>query len=99
MKTKTTNPTKIGENTNARKFFQKAFILLAILAFTGIGFKTKAQNFTVDVDLQNTNCTNGWSIDVYDNSPTPVFLFTASPISTGLNSYGCYPYSGSIIIL
>ena len=96
MKTKTTHPTKIGENTNTRNFFQKIFILLAILAFTSFGFKAKAQNFTVAVDLQNTNCTTGWSIDVYDNSPTPVLLFTVSPISTGLNTYGCYPYSGSI---
>jgi len=87
--------TKIAQSCRAI-FSLKTIILLAVLAFTSFGFKAMAQNFTVNVNLQNTTCTTGWSIDVYDNSPTPVYLFSVSSISTGLNFYGCYPYSGTI---
>ena len=89
MKTQTTK-------TNKRIFSLKTIVLLAVLAFSGFGFNAKAQNFTVNVDLQNTYCTTGWSIDVYDNSLTPVLLFSIPTISTGLNFYGCYPYTGTI---
>jgi len=87
MKTKTTNPTKIGENTNKRNFFQKIFILLAILAFTSFGFKVKAQTFTVAVD-NSSSCT--WTIRVYDNTST--LLNTTPYVSNGGSNYvlfGC----------
>jgi hypothetical protein len=66
MKTKTTHPTKIGENTNTRNFFQKTFILLAILAFTSFGFKAKAQNQYVFIVTNNAPSGCDWQIVAVD---------------------------------
>ncbi len=57
MKTKTQN-----SNTRNQNFFQKTFILLAILTFTSFGFKAKAQQVHLDVD--NTSSCN-WDVNVY----------------------------------
>ncbi len=78
MKTKTTNPTKIGENTNKRNFFQKTVILLAILVFTSFGFKAKAQN-EIDITVCNSSgCT--WTVKAYDAGSN--LIWSSGPISS-----------------
>lgn len=72
LQTKTTNQVAVKKDNGKRNFFQKTVILLAILAFTGFGFKAKAQTkISLDVDNQ-TNCT--WIVKCYDGSLTPVLL-------------------------
>ncbi len=83
MKTQTTNPTKIGENTNTRNFFKKKILVLAVLAFTSFGFKAKAQTFTIDVVNTTTTLPCTWTITVYDNASPPNVLATYSCPSTG----------------
>ena len=93
MKTKTTNPTKIGENTNARNFFQKTFILLAILAFSSFGFKAKAQQ-NVWYDVTNTATAGcNWTIRTYDNASVQIDVFT---VIGGATYSGCRTLSGII---
>ena len=51
-------------NTNTRNFFQKTFILLAILTFTSFGFKAKAQQFHTDVQFfNNTSSGCDWVVE------------------------------------
>ena len=71
MKTQTKN-----SNTRNRNFFQKTFILLAILAFTSFGFKAKAQNNAIDIDNQSS-CT--WVIKACDGSSTQIGFTISIP--------------------
>ena len=95
MKTNTTHPTKIGENTNTRNFFQKTFILLAILAFTSFGFKAKAQ--TLHFTVNNTapfGCS--WTIRVLDAfSVDLVTPFTSNGNSGVQLLQNCVSFSGT----
>ena len=97
MKTQTTNPTKIGENTNTRNFFQKTFILLAILAFTSFGFKAKAQSYTVTVN-NNTIGTCSWRVLILDNSNVIIDSIISTASSILYNPTGCNANIASIVI-
>lgn len=55
--------------------FTKAFILLAILAFTSFGFKVQAQA-QLEYRWDNTATTCNWDVNVYDNSFNLLFTFT-----------------------
>ena len=88
MKTKTTNPTKIGENTNTRNFFQKTFILLAILAFTSFGFKAKAQYWTFTV-TNNAPSGCNWLVVLADGSGAYLNSFTSLG-GSGTVTFGCF---------
>jgi hypothetical protein len=70
MKTQTQN-----SNTRNQNFFQKSFILLAILAFTSFGFKAKAQQqFHTDVQFfGSTSSGCDWVIKGYSGSGLPKF--------------------------
>ena len=84
MKTKSTNPTKIGEKTNTRNFFQKTFILFAILAFTGFTTKSYGQPpFDIDV-YNNGGCT--MTITAFDASSNVLYTGTHG---AGLTNSGC----------
>ncbi len=65
MKTKTTQTTKIGENTNTRNLFQKTFILLAILTLSSICSSAQTMHFTVN-NSASTGC--DWTVRVLDGS-------------------------------
>ncbi len=81
MKNQTKNTNKIGENTNTRNFFQKTFILLAVLAFTSFGFKAKAQIYSLTVN--NTVLgTCSWTIYCLDASNTVVETVNSTASST-----------------
>ena len=97
MKTKTTQTTKIGENTNTRNFFQKTFILLAILAFTSFGFKAKAQSYTVTVN-NNTIGTCSWRVLILDNSNVIIDSIISTASSILYNPTGCNANIASIVI-
>ncbi len=85
MKNQTTNPTKIGENTNTRNFFQKTVILLAILAFSSFGFKAKAQ-LKFDIDVNNTGgCT--MQVKAYDSGGN--LLDSIQCTSGSITNSGC----------
>jgi hypothetical protein len=87
MKTKTTQTTKIGASTNTRNFFQKTFILLAVLAFTSFGFKAKAQQYVFIVtNTAPTGC--DWLI-VADDSMGNIYPFISYGGTSG--RFGCYP--------
>ena len=86
MKTKTTHPTKIGENTNTRNFFQKSFILLAILSFTSFGFKAKAQ-LKYDVRVNNTSSCK-FLIKTFDGGGNFLDSFTSFGLTNQI--YGCF---------
>ena len=97
MKTQTTNPTNIGENTNTRNFFQKTFILLAILAFTSFGFKAKAQQAHLTVN-NNLGSPSGcdWRVYFYDASST--LLYTSILVTSGNILYaGCVSWVGAAV--
>ena len=99
MKTKTTQTTKIGASTNTRNFFQKTFILLAVLAFTSFGFKAKAQQqFHTDVQFFGSSASGcDWVVEGWVGARlTPEFSTTVlSPLPlTG--SAGCQGANGII---
>jgi hypothetical protein len=76
MKTKTSNQTTVSENTGTRKSFTKAFVLLAVMAFIGMGFKAKAQlSNSIDVDNQSS-CY--WDVRVY-NGGTLITTLNLNP--------------------
>ena len=73
LQTKTTN-------TNTRNFFQKTFIVLAILAFSSWGFKAKAQNYTFTIN-NTTSGTCTWTIYLI-NAGNVINTITSSATST-----------------
>ncbi len=84
LQTKTTS-------TNTRNFFQKTFILLAILAFTSFGFKAKAQQTTFTV-TNNAPLGCNWLVILVDNSGTHLnsFVSYGSSGTTHTVCYGSY---------
>ncbi len=88
MKTKTTQTTKFGASTNTRNFFQKTFILLAVLAFTSFGFRAKAQ-IMFDYDVNNqTMCS--YDIKVYDSGGNQLGTTHTSGASSGVTNKACF---------
>ncbi len=82
MKTQTKNL-----NTRNCNFFQKTFILLAILTFTSFGFKAKAQAWTFAI---TNNAPSGcdWLIILADNTGGSLDTFTTFG-GSGLVTFGC----------
>ncbi len=84
MKNQTTNTNKIAENTNTRNFFQKTFILLAILAFSSFGFKATAQT-SANLDIvNNSGC--DYNVRAYNGS---TLLGTVTVIAGQSSSTNC----------
>jgi hypothetical protein len=88
MKTKSTNPTTIGEKTNTRNLFQKTFILLAVLAFTIFGFKANAQRWTFTV-TNNAPSGCNWLVVLADGSGGYLNSFTSNG-GSGTVTFGCF---------
>lgn len=85
MKTKTTNATKSTNAIGKRNFFQKTFVLLAILVSTGFSFNASAQKYRVTF-VNNTSCT--FTISGIDNSINTIWSFIVpSGTTTGCRDY------------
>lgn len=77
------------KNESSRNFFQKTFILFAILAFTSFGFKAKAQTITVDTyNSSGTSC--DWIIDIQDVFNNSLASFTSYGSGGVLVHNGCF---------
>lgn len=72
------------KNESSRNFFQKTFILLAILGFISFGFKAKAQTFTIATNNTTSSCT--WVVHVWDASSIQIIQYTVGPGGYTLNS-------------
>jgi hypothetical protein len=88
MKTKTTNPTKIGEKTNTRNFFQKTFIVLAVLTFIGLASKSHAQ-IQFDYNVNNLSSCD-FIIKVYDSGGNQLGTNFLSLASSGITNKSCF---------
>ena len=78
--------------TEKRNFFQKTFILLAILAFTSFGFKAKAQN-QIDYDVNNQG---GCDVTVKAYDFWGLQLYSISCLSGFLTNSTCFNKSTTV---
>jgi hypothetical protein len=88
MKIKTTHPTKFGASTNTRNFFQKSFILLAILAFTSWGTEAIGQTL-IDFNVNNqANC--DYVIKLYNGGGVQLGTSFTSTGGAGMQNKACF---------
>lgn len=87
LQTKTTQQVTVKINNGKRKFLQKTFILLAILAFSGFGFKVKAQNQYVFIVTNNAPSGCDWQIVAVDINGN-IYPFISSGGGT-TDRFGC----------
>ena len=85
------------KNESSRNFFQKTFILFAILAFTSFGFKARAQN---EIDITVYNCSGcSWIINAYDASSNVIWTSPSITSTCSTVTYNCLNQGGGAAVL